>query len=213
MNDDLHSAVDHLNSWLDLEFELNRVHMDPKEQAQPDRVVAELSAFIAPSTLDLASVQPFKPHQANFEPALVEQDNADSLERLRRRVLFKAEFWSAPAVGGLVKCMISDSQGAWTIKPEFVFDLAQIEGEWRVLAIHDPCSKCTASGLVASGEACTKVDGYGNHCENGLLLRGGFAVAPGELIDRVRLKNPYENADGTPFSPKPFSKWQSYMAR
>lgn len=44
-------------------------------------------------------------------------------DALAQRVLFKAEAWSAPDVGGIVRVFVSDDQAGWTSKPKKVLDL------------------------------------------------------------------------------------------
>jgi len=199
---DLKQATDFANTWLDLEHELHRLTKDPATPGMPaERIQGEwLPSWLSEDSWD--GDAPFTEFTGRLEPHAHQVDNADDLERLGRRKLFKVELWSAPDVGGVARCLISRQAAAWSGMPEHILDFAEVGGAMRVVARHDPHPACASTGtLVKTGEPCTLSDRSGRPCVDGLIFVGGLSFDSGDLLE----SNPIETPS--------MGKWASYMER
>ena len=197
---DSQAMIDGLNQWLDAELEITRAHMDPAVAESQDQAIEDkLMPFIL-TEADWDGDAPFEPFTESVKPVRAKANRQKSLERLGRRTLFKADTWSAPDVGGIVRCLLSANEGRLTV-PGVVFDLAEVGGAVRLVATHKPCPKCKASGTL-DGAACTyTLPGLDLPCVDGLLPTGGLALDPGEHQGGQVLATPSRDF------------WAAYMAR
>jgi hypothetical protein len=197
---DTNAAVAGLNTWLDLLYEIHRAHSDPAEGAsQRSRVKTELLPFY----LDEASWDgdaPFERFTNQLKPSVATKNKPAQLAQLGRRQLFKAESWSAPDVSGIARCLVGQAHAEFATFPELVFDLAEVAGSPRIVAMHTTCPKCQATGTVG-GAVCTHTDRGGVPCVDGLLSMGGLAFDPGEHTGSRRLQE------------VPHDTWRAYMDR
>ena len=198
---DLTQATELFDKLLDLEFELHRLTFDPATPGYPaDRIRDEwLSIFVDEDT-DVDP--PFTGYVGRLEPHAHEADGAERLERLGRRKLFKVEHWSAPDLGGVFRCLVGRQNPSWAEMPEFVLDVAEVDGATRIVAVHNPHPACAATGtVVKTGEPCSGSDRGGRPCLGGIIFLGGLSFDSGELLG----SNPID-------TPK-MGKWSSYMER
>jgi hypothetical protein len=199
---DLAGATNIVSGWLDLELELHRLTRDPGTPGHPrERILAEwLPLFVSEDTWD--GDAPFTMFQGRLEPLAHQADQADGLARLGRRTLFKVERWTAPDVRGVARCLIGRQNPDWAGKPEYVVDVAELGGSLRVVAMHNPHSKCGGTGtLLKTGAACDLFDRGGRPCLDGLIFLGGLSYDGGELVESNRLEAPATK------------RWNDYMER
>lgn len=198
MNTD--AAVAGLNTWLDLLYAIHRAHSDPAEgTSQRTRAKTELLPFY----LDEASWDgdaPFVRFANQFKPSVATKNKADQLAQLGRRQLFKAESWSAPDVGGVARCLVGQAHADFATFPELVFDVAEVAGSPRIVAMYATCPKCQATGTV-EGAVCNHTDFGGVPCVDGLCSMGGLAFDSGEHTGSQRLQE------------VPHDTWRAYMDR
>jgi hypothetical protein len=197
---DLDAAVARFSEWLDILYDIHRAHSDPAERtSQRSRVKADLLPFY----LDKDSWDgdaPFSPFANRLKPSVATKNDQDLLDQLGRRRLFKAERWSAPDVGGVVRCLVGRAHNGYATYPDLVFDLAEVGGTLRIIAMHDPCVECRGTGEV-DGATCTHVSFDGLPCLKGLHFQGGLAFDVGEHeSSRVIEQVPHET-------------WRAYMER
>jgi len=106
------------------------------------------------------------------------------------RTLFKAEQWTAPAAGGVVRVVVSDCQVGWTGRPFTVLDIAPVAGTLRIVAMHSPCARCKTTTVNKHGAHCDYVNRAGQACVDGLFFDGGLAFERGELVEGRALAQP-----------------------
>lgn len=196
---DAQAMIHRLNQWLDAEFRVTKAHMDPAVQEnQNEAIETELMPLLL-TEAEWGGEAPFEPFQKSLEPLLATRNRQLLLDRLGRRTFFKADTWSAPDVGGIVRCLLGANEGRLTV-PAIVFDLAELAGTIRLVAMHQPCPKCKAEG-AADGAPCTYTAFDGRPCIDGMLPLGGLAFDPGEHLG------------GEAFATPSRDFWAAYMAR
>ena len=200
---DLTEATDTINGWLDLELELHTLTRDPATPGYPqDRIQAEwLPLFVSEDSWD--GDAPFTAFEGRLEPLAHEADQPDSLARLGKRTLFKTEKWSAPDLGGVTRCLVGRQNPDWAGKPEFVLDVAEVNGALRFVGMYTPHGMCGGAGtLFKTGEPCTLQDRAGRPCVDGLIFLGGLSYDSGELQESNRIADPAM-----------MKRWTAYMER
>ena len=200
---DLTEATDTIDSWLDLQQQLHSLTRDPATPGYPrDRIHTEwLPLFVSEETWN--GDAPFTPFEGRLEPHAHEADQPDGLARMGRRKLFKVETWSAPDLGGVTRCLIGQQDKDWAGMPEFVLDVAKVDGALRFVGMYTPHGKCGGAGtLVKTGEPCTLRDRAGRPCVDGLIFLGGLSYDSGELLESNRIEDPAM-----------MKRWTAYMER
>lgn len=179
--------IDRLNEWLDAEFRISGAHMNPAVTESQRTPIKELAAFLL-TAREWTGDAPYNDVTWGIKPSLGKKNRQEFFDKLGRRTFFKADFWSAPDLGGVARCLLSDNEGQFD-RPSLVFDLAEIDGTTRLVAVHNPCPACHATGLV-DGAVCNHTAFGGTPCVDGMLGMGGLAFDPGEHTGSERFESP-----------------------
>lgn len=179
-----------LNSWFDSEFEIHGLIIEAGHCGEyTDRISAEIKSMFAPRDAfegDLAwgPLDPVSP-----PPTVGFQ--AKARRRLGKRRLFKIETYSAPGVGGLLRAYTSENRKKSAGTVWLALDVADFEGEPRIITVHRICGNCSGTG-VRDGEACTFVNFGGEECKGGLNPQGGRKTDAGARLGSARFEDPDE---------------------
>ena len=136
----------------------------------------------------------------SVKPPLPKKNKQQFLDRLGRRTFFKADMWSAPDLGGSVRCLLSNNSRDFLQRPDIVFDLAAVGGTIRVVAMHNVCPRCRGAG-IQDGAECMYTGARGEPCLDGLMTLGGLSFDPGEHQGSQVFVTPEKDL------------WATYMAR
>ncbi|MFK7986374.1 MAG: hypothetical protein AB8I08_10110 [Sandaracinaceae bacterium] len=182
---DLKAGIDFARTWVELSFELHSASATWSHELSA-RVDSELQPMFLTESLWTGDA-PFAAFANALSPGPSTFVGAD---QLAKRVLFKAEQWSAPDAGGIVRVFVSDDQTGWTTKPKVVLDVGVVGGSLRVVAMHSPCPRCKTTTVNKHGTHCEYVNRADQACLDGLLFDGGLVFDRGELLGSEKVVDP-----------------------
>ena len=196
---ELKTAVERIQRWRDETHALT-LKVIAKGKRRPFEDEADELAALFLDDSEWTGDAPFVDYVADFRPPKRVGNKANVKKALRLVPIYKAEVWSAPEFGGVVRVLVGGNHSSDDGHVRYAIDLAQLGDAPRAVALHAVCHVCCGLG-VFQGAMCTSVDADGFACIDGLKHQGGLALDPGE------------RAGGERFDVEAKPEWEALLTR